>query len=243
MEGKLVEAHIQTRSLSIYMPPSYNNSVRNYPVIYVQDGGSLFHSVLSELEELFSFGLVEEVMIVGIEPMDRLAEYTPWFSPSISSAFPPFKGEGREYLTFISQNIKPYIDRHFRTKTDRQHTGMMGASLGGLISVYAMYEFADYFSKFGIISPSLWYPNILSFVQKNKVGKENRVFLYVGEEEGKRKNNIQREMVNNVLVANKIFLRKLSKDNYQFVLGKNADHQKKYFVHQFLNGVKWLYPK
>ena len=120
---------------------------------------------------------------------------------------------------------------------------MMGASLGGLISVYAMYEFADYFSKFGIISPSLWYPNILSFVQKNKVGKENRVFLYVGEEEGKRKNNIQREMVNNVLVANKIFLRKLSKDNYQFVLGKNADHQKKYFVHQFLNGVKWLYPK
>jgi len=243
MEGKLVEAHIQTRSLSIYMPPSYNNSVSNYPVIYVQDGGSLFHSVLSELEELFSFGLVEEVMIVGIEPMDRLAEYTPWFSPSISSDFPPFKGEGREYLTFISQHIKPYIDRHFRTKIDRQHTGMMGASLGGLISVYAMYEFADYFSKFGIISPSLWYPNILSFVQKNKVGKENRVFLYVGEEEGKRKNNIQREMVNNVLVANKIFLRKLSKDNYQFVLGKNADHQKKYFVHQFLNGVKWLYPK
>ena len=79
MEGKLVEAHIQTRSLSIYMPPSYNNSVRNYPVIYVQDGGSLFHSVLSELEELFSFGLVEEVMIVGIEPMDRLDEYTPCF--------------------------------------------------------------------------------------------------------------------------------------------------------------------
>lgn len=192
MEGKLVEAHIQTRSLSIYMPPSYNNSVRNYPVIYVQDGGSLFHSVLSELEELFSFGLVEEVMIVGIEPMDRLDEYTPWFSPSISSAFPPFKGEGREYLTFISQNIKPYIDRHFRTKTDRQHTGMMGASLGGLISVYAMYEFADYFSKFGIISPSLWYPNILSFVQKIRLGRKI-VFFYMLERKRGRERTISKE--------------------------------------------------
>lgn len=243
MKGNLIEAHIQTRTLCIYLPPSYNKSTCRYPVIYVHDGGNLFHSVISDLEKLFSLNAVEEVILVGIEPIDRLAEYTPWFSPSLSADFPSFTGKGREYLIFLIQIIKPYIDTHFHTQTDCKNTGMMGASLGGLISIYAMYEFGDYFSKFGLISPSLWYPNILSIVQKNKVVTKKNVFLYIGEDEGKRKKNIQRDMVKNALIANEVLLENLQKENYQFVLGKNADHKKEYFIHQFLNGVKWLYSK
>ncbi|WP_312099447.1 alpha/beta hydrolase-fold protein [Niallia sp.] len=243
MKGNLIEANIQTRSLSIYLPPSYHKLASRYPVIYVHDGGYLFHSVISQLEELFCSYAVEEVILVGIEPIDRLAEYTPWFSPSLSPVFPSFNGKGRDYLTFIIQTIKPYIDTHFLTKADCYNTGMVGASLGGLISIYAMYEFGEYFSKFGLISPSLWYPDMLSFVQENEVVTEKTVFLYIGEEEGKRKKNIQRDMVKNVLIANEVFAEKLKKEDYQFVLGKNAEHKQEYFIHQFLNGVKWLYSK
>lgn len=243
MKGILMERHVQNRSLRIYLPPSYHVLLNSYPVIYVHDGGTLFHSVIDELEELFCLEIVEEVILVGIEPVDRLAEYTPWFSPSISSDFSSFNGEGKKYLNFIMESIKPYIDTHFSTKSDSQNTGMMGASLGGLISLYAMDEFADYFSKFGLISPSLWYPNILSYVQEYQIDKEKSIFLYVGDEEGKQKTNIQREMVKNVLIAHEFFLEKLPREKYQFVLGKNADHRREHFISQFLNGVKWLYSK
>ncbi|HEO8421513.1 alpha/beta hydrolase [Niallia sp. FSL W8-0635] len=243
MKGILMERQVQNRSLSIYLPPSYHVLSNRYPVIYVHDGESLFHSVVGELEELFCLDIVEEVILVGIEPIDRLSEYTPWFSPSIRSDFPSFNGEGKKYLNFIIESIKPYIDTHFYTKSDYLNTGMMGASLGGLISLYAMDELADYFSKFGFISPSLWYPNMLSYVQESQIDKEKSIFLYVGEEEGKWKKNIQRDMVKNVLIVNELFLEKLPKEKYQFVLGKNADHKKEHFISQFLNGVKWLYSK
>lgn len=205
MRGTLREVQIQTRTLSIYLPPSYNKLSSSFPVIYVHDGGNLFHPILHELEELFTLDIVEEVILVGIEPKERLDEYTPWYSPSLSPIFPPFKGEGKAYLSFVAPIIKPYIDTTFHTKADRQDTGMIGASLGGLISLYAMYEFAGYFSKFGLLSPSLWYPNSLSYVQKKELQKENSVFLYVGEEEGKSKDNIQRNMVKNVSQVNEVF--------------------------------------
>lgn len=243
MKGIFMEKQVQTRSLYIYLPPSYHTLSNSYPVIYVHDGGALFHSVLDELEELFCLDIVEEVILVGIEPIDRLAEYTPWFSPSISSDFPPFSGEGTKYLNLIIEGIKPYMDTHFHTKSDSKNTGMMGASLGGLISIYAMGEFADYFSKFGLISPSLWYPNSLSYVQKKQIDKEKSIFFYVGDEEGKQKKNIQSDMVKNAFIANEFFLEKLPKERYRFILGKNADHRREHFISQFLNGVKWLYSK
>jgi predicted alpha/beta superfamily hydrolase len=243
IRGTVREVQIQTRTLSIYLPPSYNKLSSSFPVIYVHDGGNLFHPILHELEELFSLDRAEEVILVGIEPKERLHEYTPWYSPSLSPTFPPFKGEGKAYLSFVTQTIKPYIDTSFHTKADRQNTGMIGASLGGLISLYAMYEFTDYFSKFGLLSPSLWYPNSLSYVQKNEMQMENSVFLYVGEEEGKSKVNIQRYMVENVSLVNEVFFKKLPKEQYQFILGENADHNREHFIKQFLHAIKWLYPK
>lgn len=78
---------------------------------------------------------------------------------------------------------------------------------------------------------------------KNEMQKENSVFLYVGEDEGKSKGNIQRYMVENVLLVNEVFFKKLPKEQYQFILGENADHKREYFIQQFLHAIKWLYTK
>lgn len=48
------------------------------------------------------------------------------------------KGEGEQYMAFIVEVLKPWVDQHYRTKSDRRHTGVTGSSMGGLISSYAI---------------------------------------------------------------------------------------------------------
>ena len=61
------------------------------------------------------------------------------------------------YLDFLLNDLKPYIDRNFRTKSGRDFTGIMGSSLGGLFSFYAGLKYQNIFSKIGVFSPSFWF--------------------------------------------------------------------------------------
>ena len=102
MNGKLVYNKEFNRDIFIYLPPSYNCG-KKYPVIYVHDGDS-FADILEELmsfaEELESENYSEHI-IVGITPIDRLDEYTPWSAAPLVEKFKAFGGKGEEYLSFI----------------------------------------------------------------------------------------------------------------------------------------------
>jgi predicted alpha/beta superfamily hydrolase len=68
-------------------------------------------------------------------------------------------GDGEKYCQFLITEVKPFIDKTYRTQPDRSHSAVAGSSLGGLISLYAAWQHHDVFSKFGVISPSLWWDN------------------------------------------------------------------------------------
>lgn len=172
----------RTRRVWVYLPPDYQNSNKKYPVLYMQDGQNLFDPATSfsgewevdeSLDKLFAQGDYG-CIVVGVDNggVYRLDEYSPWVNPSYGG------GQGDEYTSFIVNTLKPYIDTHYRTFPQRNYTGIMGSSMGGLLSMYALMEYQAVFSKAGIFSPAFWFAGDNSVSQILSMGKRNDVRAY-----------------------------------------------------------------
>jgi len=145
----------RTRRIWLYRPGDYDQSGKHYPVVYMHDGQNLFDQAIAFGEE---WGVDEtlnsmlaDCIIVGIDNSDnRMTEYN--FRDNEEFG----KGQGREYIDFIANTLKPRIDETFRTLPGREHTLLAGSSMGGLVSLYGALYFAETFDGAGVFSPSLW---------------------------------------------------------------------------------------
>lgn len=173
----------KTRRVWIYLPPSYQHSKAFYPVIYMHDGQNLFDGATSGFgewkidESLDSLALAgnKECIVVGIDHggNDRLKEYDPYDSEY-------GKGEGKAYVDFLVDNLKPYIDQHFRTKPDAKNTTIAGSSMGGLISMYAVMRYPKVYGNAGIFSPAFWIAkNIKTDLDSLKIQLTKNKFYFV----------------------------------------------------------------
>ena len=151
----------RTRRIWLYLPPDYATTTKTYPVLYMHDGQNLFDAAtsfsgewgideaLDQLHQAGDWGCI----IIGIDNggANRLNEYSPYPNPQYGG------GQGDQYVDFLINTLKPYVDQHYRTRPDRLHTGIMGSSMGGLISLYAALKRPDIFGRVGVFSPSLWF--------------------------------------------------------------------------------------
>jgi predicted alpha/beta superfamily hydrolase len=149
------------RRIWVYLPPDYDQSGKHYPVIYMQDGQNLFDAHISfsgewrvdkTLNRLHRRG-DHGAIVVGIDNggEHRVGEYAPWARARMGG------GEGEKYADFLAHTLKPFIDHHFRTRPGREHTAVMGSSMGGLIATYTGLRHADKFAKIGAFSPAYWF--------------------------------------------------------------------------------------
>lgn len=183
------------RRLVVYLPPGYHTDEgRSYPVLYMQDGQNLFdgrtsyvpgqHWHLNETaDNLIREGAVEPLIIVGVYNAGarRIEEYTP-------TADPGFKAGGRAdlYGRMLAEELKPYVDATYRTRPGREHTGIGGSSLGGLVSLYIGLGRADIFGRVIAMSPSLWWDGcwLLRNLDRVARGAKAKVWLDAGTLEG-----------------------------------------------------------
>lgn len=157
------------RKIWIYLPPDYYTTSKRFPVLYMQDGQNLFDKntaafgtewevdeSLNALHEDGDYGCI----VVGIDHggSKRLDEYSPWVNVTYGG------GEGSAYVEFLVNTLKPYIDGAYRTLPGRLTTGIMGSSMGGLISMFGFAERQDIFSRAGILSPSFWFGGTASML-------------------------------------------------------------------------------
>jgi len=159
-------AHVPARNVDVWLPPSYaTHPERRYPVLYMHDGQNLFDPSMSftgidwdvdgTMTRLVDARRVRETIVVAISntPL-RGNEYTP--AKALPEALVPPDQRAQllsdGYLRFIVEELKPAIDATYRTKTARGDTMVMGASMGGLISAYAMSEYPDVFGAAGGLS-------------------------------------------------------------------------------------------
>jgi predicted alpha/beta superfamily hydrolase len=178
-----------TKSVDL-LPTDYQDINKSYPVIYMHDGQNLFDSSTAAgqewyLDETLSM-LHGECIVVGIDSGEekRATEYN--FRDSIEFG----EGEGRKYIEFIAQTLKPFIDERFRTLPDREHTFIAGSSLGGLISFYGAMYFPEVFGGAGIFSPSFWLvPDIveeMKVVIEKGSGLRQHFYFYGAQQEDEK---------------------------------------------------------
>jgi predicted alpha/beta superfamily hydrolase len=177
-----------SRGLLVYLPPSYDEADRRYPVIYMHDGQNLFDPATSfagewAVDQTLEAGSDEglEAIVVAVPNMgsERTNEYSPFLDDKAGG------GKGELYLRFLTETVKPLIDADFRTLAGREHTGIAGSSMGGLISLYAFFRYRHVFGFAGVMSAALWFANhsVLDWVKRQPFAG-GRIYIDVGMREG-----------------------------------------------------------
>ena len=228
------------RTIRLYLPPGYDGSQSRYAVLYMHDGQNLFDAATSflgewEVDEALD-RLAEtrhlQIIVVGIDNggEHRMQELDAWDNPEHG------KAEGQAYLNFIVDVVKPYIDAHYRTKPDRNNTGIMGSSLGGLISHYAMYAYPQVFGKVGIFSPAYWYaPEVYDYTAAHELAPDTRLYFYAGGSEDEN-------MVGNMNRAVALVRWQPPLANYIEVrVVPDAQHNEAAWRTEFPRAVTWLF--
>lgn len=152
----------EKRELLVYIPTSgVGESKTRYPVVYILDGASFFHSVTGMVQYLSAIGKMPEMIVVSIVNTDRVRDLTPSYSTSWSDGEQDashFKnsGGGEKFMSFIEKELIPYIDSHYNTEPYRM---FIGHSLGGLMVVNTLIHHPKLFNSYVAIDPSIWWDN------------------------------------------------------------------------------------
>lgn len=162
------------REILVYLPAGYRRfSSQRYPVLYLHDGQNIFDAATSfagvewgvdeTAQGLVRRKLIQPLIIVAVNNMgdERIHEYAPTrgIITQTEQRKKRSKGLGRKYGQFLTEELKPYIDRKYRTKTDAEFTGLGGSSLGGLITMALGLWFPQKFTRLMVMSPAVWWDN------------------------------------------------------------------------------------
>ncbi|ABR74717.1 esterase [Actinobacillus succinogenes] len=185
------------RRIRVLLPKNYHHEPNcSYPVLYMHDGQNVFYS--KESYSGYSWKVIPtlkyhkefpKLIVVGIDNAEaaRLDEYSPWQTdvgntPEARAA----GGMGYEYGEWVVNEVKPFIDRHYRTKSDRSNTLLAGSSMGGIITAYMGAAYPQVFGHLGVFSLASWFnePAFLDFTHRHSIDSNSRVFIQVGTNEG-----------------------------------------------------------
>lgn len=186
------------RKIWIYLPEDYESSPKRYSVLYMHDGQHLFDEATSQGRiGPIEWGVDETLdarkdagIVVAIDHHPDMRIRIPEFYYHKNSEYPEV--EGQAYLEFIVKTLKPYIDKHYRTLSGKENTGIIGSSLGGLISLYAGIHYPEVFGFVGAFSPSIWLDEghleeEIDQLEKTESIAQQHYFLYSGESENREK--------------------------------------------------------
>ncbi|MGO1421612.1 MAG: alpha/beta hydrolase [Staphylococcus equorum] len=207
----------------------YKQPTKYYPAVFVQDGDYLFKSINAD------------VIFFGIKPVNRTKEYTPW---EVKLGDQINAGGADEYLKWLTQKLIPYLKKCYRISSKKDDFAIGGASYGALLSLYALYTVPDYFAKYIIISPSVWYPHFLEYMKnQHTINTSKHIFWYVGGQEGKKHTRTIKNMVPNSILGSQILKETLSNTDstLKFVINKKGIHRQSFFNKYFKKAIEVLY--
>ncbi|KAF2328200.1 alpha/beta hydrolase [Flavobacterium daemonense] len=225
-----------TKKIWLYLPEGYSASPKKrYSVIYMHDAQNLFDAKTSFVgewnvdEKLDS--LKAPVIVVGIEHGNekRIDELTPYKNEKYGG------GKADDYLDFIVKTLKPYIDKNYRTKTKAKNTTIMGSSLGGLVSYYAILKYPEVFGNAGVFSPSFWFSNDIYTLTEQAPKNKTRIYFLCGDKEDENMVSDLHKM-EKLLDKNRCYCLHLTKTK----IVPGGEHNEKLWRDGFVKAVLWL---
>lgn len=229
----------KTRKIWALLPHDYDNSSESYPVMYLQDAQNLFNETAEfgnwEIDKklaVMSEYKIGKIIIIAIEHAeeDRIKEYN--VGKTILG-----KGQGKKYIRFVTDTLKPYVDSHFRTKKEREFTGIGGSSMGGLVSIFSGLRNPEVYGKLMIFSPSLWVIQDLKIKHKKTNAEDTKIYLYAGGDESATMIEHTKKLKEDLIDSEFI------KDNLKINLSINRQgkHSETYWSDEFPKAIEWLF--
>ncbi len=227
-----------TKKIWLYLPKNYDSTKKKYPVIYMHDAQNLFDAKTSFVgewnvdEKLDS--LNAQVIIVGIEHGNekRISELTPYKNTKYGG------GDADNYLDFIMKTLKPIIDKKYRAKTNAKNTGIMGSSLGGLVSYYAILKHPEVFRKAVIFSPSFWFNRQEIIALTNTIPTlKTKIYFLCGDNEGDADMITDLNQIDDLISEKRCECKNLTKKT----IVRGGQHNEKLWRDGFVKAYLWLF--
>lgn len=151
---------LDNRPVLVMTPPGYDTAGARYPVVYAADAQEFFTReggwyADRTIPYLIEDGQIPPVIVVAIAArsgLDRIAEYVPWSGYYQGTQI---EGGGEAFLRALRDTLKPEIDSRYRTLADADNTHILGASIAGLMALYAVYEHDSTFAHGAAFSATL----------------------------------------------------------------------------------------
>ena len=229
----------KTRKIWALLPHDYDKSSESYPVMYLQDAQNLFNENAKygnwEIDKklaVMSEYKIGKIIIIAIEHAeeDRIKEYN--VGKTLLG-----KGQGKKYIRFVTETLKPFVDSNFRTKKEREFTGIGGSSMGGLVSIFSGLRYPEVYGKLMIFSPSLWVVPELKIDSDSTNTDDTKIYLYAGGDESAT-------MIEHVQsFKDEIISSEFVKDKNKINLSINikGKHSETYWSDEFPKAIEWLF--
>ena len=230
-----------TRRIWIYLPKDYETSHKKYEVMYLQDAQNLFDDATSyagewqvdeTLNKIFE-KTGKSLIVVGIDNggEKRIEELSPYKNAKYGG------GNGDNYVKFIVETLKPFIDKNYRTKPQRKFTTIGGSSLGSLISVYAAVKYPETFGKVLAFSSAFWFnaKELNEFILSSKVNLKQQKYYFI---QGKHEDEDMEEQTKSVIENLKS--KNVKSKNIFLKIDEDGKHNEMYWRREFEGAVLWL---
>ncbi len=228
------------RKIWALLPHDYQATSENYPVMYLQDAQNLFNENAEfgnwEIDKklaVMSEYKIGKIIVIAIEHAEanRIKEFN--VGNTILG-----NGEGKKYIRFITDTLKPFIDKQFRTKSDREFTGIGGSSMGGLVSIFSGLMYPEVYGKLMIFSPSLWVVPKMDFSKIDySEPDKTKIYLYAGGDESAT-------MIDHVKKFKKNMTKNDSVDDKMKInlsINEQGKHNETFWSDEFPKAIEWLF--
>tara|TARA_R110002072_G_C7879808_1_gene527929 strand:- start:28 stop:1251 length:1224 start_codon:yes stop_codon:yes gene_type:complete len=222
----------EQREIWIHTPEDFN-STKKYPVIYVLDASQQFYVITGMQKQLTPFKIPQSI-IVGITNTDRTRDFTNTNVPFQRGHESETSGGASNFLKFINQELKPYINNKYPTENNNT---IIGHSTGGLFVLYLYLHHENSFDNYLAIDPSLWWDkeNLVKETQEqlNKGNrKEKSLYIAVANSIGKamdtvkvrRDKTVPTEQIRANLKFHDLLVRNNKEINFKWEYFENEDH-------------------
>lgn len=229
----------KTRKIWALLPHDYDKSSERYPVMYLQDAQNLFNEAAQygnwEIDKklaVMSEYKIGKIIIIAIEHAeeDRIKEYN--VGKTVLG-----KGQGKKYIRFVTETLKPFVDSNFRTKTEREHTGIGGSSMGGLVSIFSGLRYPQVYGKLMVFSPSLWVVPKLKIDSDSTNTDDAKIYLYAGGDESdtmiEHVKSFKEDMISSEFVKDK--------KKINLSINMKGKHNETYWSDEFPKAIEWLF--
>ena len=244
-----------SRLVRVWLPAGYQDSTQSYPVLYLLDGQNVFDRATSAigdewgvdetLTQLIESQAIQPIIVVAIDNSSkRVDEYT-WIADGESSR--KRGGNAEPFAKWIAGDLKPQMDREYRTLTKRDSTWIGGSSLGGIFSLYSVVQNNDTFGRAIAMSPSLSWGNdgTHNWIEssQNCIAKPTRIWVDFGGKEGTTENGA-RENVERFERLQKTLSTIVQKQNSNVTVGgrlfPGAKHNESAWRERFAEAIQFI---